>query len=110
MTGFAVSAIRRTSSTVGAPSSDMCEYRIEWPRHLAEIECVDEETRVADLAPAAAAHEAPKLLLRRPALPRSLLLECAEGPELTLGVDHLLHCLGAESTDQLVLQVCNAHV
>ena len=32
------------------------------------------------------------------------------GPELSLGVDDLFHGGGAEGADQLVLQVCDAHV
>ena len=43
---------------------------------------------------AAAAQEAPKLLLVRPSLPRSLLLEGAEGPKLTLSVNDLFHGSG----------------
>ena len=54
-----------------------------------EIERVDEETRVADLPAAAAAHEAPELLLGRPASPSRLLLERAEGAEVALRVDDL---------------------
>ena len=45
-----------------------------------------------------------------PALPRGLLLERAEGAEIALGVDDLLHGLGPESADQLVFEVCVAHV
>ena len=109
MTGFAIAAIRWTSATLGA-TSDMSEHQVERPGHLAEIERLDEQARVADLPPAAAAHEAPKLLLGGPALPRRLLLEGAEGSELSLGVDDLFHGGGAESADQLVLQICDAHV
>jgi hypothetical protein len=88
----------------------MSKYSLERPRHMAEIEGVNEQSRVSDLPAAAAAHEAPKLLLSGPSLPRSLLLERAEGPELTLSLDDLFHGGGTESADQLVLQVCDAHV
>jgi hypothetical protein len=88
----------------------MSKYQVKRPRHSGEIERIDEQTRVSDLSPAAAAHEAPKLLLSGPSLPRSLLLERTEGPELTLSLDDLLHGGGTESADQLVLQVCHAHV
>jgi len=88
----------------------VCEDQVERPRHLGEIERIDEETRVADLPPPAAAHEAPKLLFGGPSLPRGLLLEGAEGSQLALSADDLFDGGGAESADQLVLQVCVAGV
>jgi hypothetical protein len=88
----------------------MSEYLVKRPRHLGELKRLDEQTRVSDLPPAAAAHEAPKLLLVRPSLPRSLLLEGAERPKLTLSVNDLFHGGGTESADQLFLQVCVARV
>ncbi|MBA3735748.1 MAG: hypothetical protein H0W90_11230 [Actinobacteria bacterium] len=75
-----------------------------------EIERIDEQARVSDLSAATASHEAPKLLFVRPTLPRRLLLEGAERSEVTLGVHDLFHRGGAESADQLVLEVCDAHV
>jgi len=63
-----------------------------------------------DLPAAASAHEAPKLLLIGPSLLRTLLLEGAERFKLTLSVNDLFHGGGTESADQLVLQVCDAHV
>jgi hypothetical protein len=77
---------------------------------MVEVERLDEETRVADLPAATAAHEAPKLLLVGPSLPRRLLLEGAEGSKVSLGVNDLFHGGGTESADQLVFQVCDAHV
>ena len=77
------------------------------PRNLSPL---DEQARVSDLPSAAAAHEAPKLLLGGPSLPSGLLLEGAEGPKLTLSVNDLFHAGGAESADQLLLQVCVARV
>ena len=88
----------------------MSKYLVERPRHLAEVQRIDEQTCVSDLPAAAAAHEAPKLLVRRPFLPRRLFLERAEGSKITLRVNDLFHGGGAESADQLVLQVCHAHV
>jgi hypothetical protein len=88
----------------------MSEYQVKRPRHSVEIERIDEQTRVSDLPPASATHETPKLLLGGPSLPGSLLLERAEGPKLTLSVDDPFHGGGTESADQLVLQVCDAHV
>jgi dihydrofolate reductase len=88
----------------------MSKHAVERPRHLREIERLYEQARVSDLPAAAAAHEATKLLLNRPALPRRLLLESAEGSKLSLTVDDLFHAAGAEGADQLVLQVCDADV
>jgi hypothetical protein len=88
----------------------MGKHPVKRPRHLGEIKRLDEQTRVSDLPAAAAAHEAPKLLLGGPSLPCRLLLESAEGSKVSLCVDDLFHGGGAESADQLVLQVCHAHV
>src|SRR5207248_11405307 len=90
--------------------SDVSEHEVERPRHLGELQRLDEQTRVADLPPAAAAHEAAKLLFLSPASPRGLLLERAKGPEIALSVDDPFHGGGAERANQLVLQVVDAHV
>jgi hypothetical protein len=103
----------RRSLASGSPSFDaldMVKYTVQRPRHLGKIQRVDEQGRVLDLPAAAAAHEAPKLLLIRPFLPRGLLLEGAEGSQVALRVNDLFHGGGTESADQLVLQVCDAHV
>src|SRR5437899_7879935 len=83
---------------------------VQRPRHLGEIERIDQQGRVSDLPATAASHEAPKLFLMGPSLPRRLLLEGAERLELTLGVDDPFHGGCTEGTDQLVRQVCDAHV
>jgi hypothetical protein len=88
----------------------MSKYAIQRPRNVGEIKRLDEQTRVSDLSAAAAAHEAPKLLLVAPSLPCRLLLEGAEGSKLSLSVDDLLNGGDTEGADQLVLQVCDAHV
>jgi hypothetical protein len=88
----------------------MSEDEVERPRYLREIERLDEQARVADLPSAAAPHEAPQLLLDASSLPRRLLLEGAERPELALSRHDLLHRSGTERADQLVLQICDAHV
>jgi hypothetical protein len=88
----------------------MSKYQLKRPRHSGEIQRIDEQTRVSDLPAAAAAHEAPKLLLIGPSLPRRLLLEGAEGSKVTLSADDLGHGGGTESADQLVLQIFDAHV
>jgi hypothetical protein len=91
-------------------SSDLSKYQVKRPGHLGEIKRLDEQTRVSDLPPAAAAHEAPKLFLIGPSLPRRLFLEGAEGSKLSLSVNDLFHGGGTKSADQLVLQVSDAHV
>jgi hypothetical protein len=88
----------------------MSKYEVKRPGHLGEIECIEEQPRVPDLPAAAAAHEAPKLLLGGPSLPRGLLLEGAERSEVSLRFGDLLHGARAQRADQLVLQVRDAHV
>jgi hypothetical protein len=56
----------------------MSKYTVQWPRHLGEIQRVDEQGRGLDLPAAVGAEEAPELLLNGPSLPRRLLLEGAE--------------------------------
>ena len=88
----------------------MSKYTVQRPRHLGEIQRVDEQGRVSNLPPAAAAHEASKLLLSGPSLPRRLLLEGAERSKVTLSVHDLFHGRGTEGADQLILEICDAHV
>jgi hypothetical protein len=88
----------------------MSQYTIERPRHAGEIQRVDEQPRVAALAAAVGADEAPKLLLAAPCSPRRLPLERAERSKLTLGLDNSFHTGGTKAADQLVLQVGDAHV
>ena len=57
---------------------------------------VDEQARVSDLPASATTHEAPKLILSGPSLPRRLPLEGAERSKLTLGVEDLFHGGGTE--------------
>jgi hypothetical protein len=77
---------------------------------MGQIKRFDEQARISDLPAAAAAHEAPKLLLLRPSLPSRLLLEGAERSKVSLSIDDLFHGGGPEGADQLVLQVYDAHV
>jgi DNA-binding transcriptional ArsR family regulator len=88
----------------------MSEDEVKRPRHLGEIKRLDEQTRVSDLPATAAAHKASKLLLSGPSLPRRLLLQGAEGSKLSLSVNDLFHGGRTECPDQLVLQICDAHV
>ncbi len=91
-------------------ASDMSKYTVQRPRHLGEIQRVDEQGRVSDLPAAVGADEAPELLLLGPSSPGRLLLEGAKRSKLTLSVDELFHRGGTEGADQLVLQVRDAHV
>ena len=77
---------------------------------MVEIERLHEEARIPDLPPAAAAHEAPKLLLSGASLPRRLLLEGAERSKVTVSVDDLFDDGSAERANQLVLQIFDANV
>ena len=86
------------------------EDAIERPRDLRGIEGQDEEPRVADLPSAPTAHEPSELRFAAPSLLGGLLLQGAERPELTLAVDDPLHRIGAERTDELVLEVDVADV
>jgi hypothetical protein len=83
---------------------------IERPRHAGELQRVDQQPRVADLAAAVGANEAPKLRLAAASLPGRLLLEGAERSKLALSVDDLFHTGGAKAADQLVLQIGDAHI
>ena len=88
----------------------MSKYQVERPRHLREIERLDEQARVADLPAAPAAHPAPQLLLDGPASPLGLLLESPERAKVSLRCGDLFDRGGTESANQLVLQICDAHV
>jgi hypothetical protein len=91
-------------------SRDVSKDPVERMWHVREVERVDEQRCVADLPPAAASHEAPKLLLGPPSLPPRLLLESAEGPKISVGIDDPLYRRRAESADQLILEICDADV
>jgi hypothetical protein len=86
------------------------KYSIERSRHVVQVERLDEQTRVPDLPPSAAAHEAAKLRFDGASLPRRLLLKGAEGCKVSLCVNDLFHGGGTKGADQLVLQVCDTDV
>ena len=90
--------------------SDMSKYTVQRAGNTGEIQRLDQQGRVSDLAPGAAAHEASKLLLSCSSEPCRLLLEGPERSKVTLSVDDLFHGGGTEGADQLVLQVGDAHV
>src|SRR5436853_7211397 len=88
----------------------MRKHTVQRSRHLGESQRFDQQGCGLDLPAAVGAEEAPELLLIGPPMPRRLLLERPEGSKLTLSVDDLFHGSGTEGSDQLVLQVCDAHV
>jgi len=86
----------------------MPNHRVERPRHLLELKRLDEQTRVSDLAAAAAAEEASKLFLGRSVAPWRLALEAPEGAEVALGIDDFFDRGDAECADQLFLEIRDA--
>jgi hypothetical protein len=82
-------------------------YRL---RHARELQRVDQQPRVPELAAAVGAEEAPKLLLAGPSSPGRLPLERAKRSKLTLRLDDLFHTGGTKAADQLVLQIGDAHI
>ncbi len=107
---LSLSALSQSSNRSSFDGSDMSKCQVERPGHLGKIERFDEQTRVSDLPAAAASHEAPKLLRGGPPLPCRLFLQGAERSKLTLTLNDQFHGGCAESADQLVLEVCDAHV
>src|SRR5438270_10388717 len=88
----------------------MSKQAAERPRRSRQLQRFDEQAGVADLPSAAAAHEAPQLLLTCPSVPRRLVLEGTEGSKVTLGSEELFHGFGTQGTNQLVLEVRDADV
>ena len=83
----------------------MEEDPVERPRDALEIERVHEQAGVADLAPCAAAHEPPQLLLGGANAPRRHLLECPEPVEIVVGPKDFLDPRRTKRAYQLLLQV-----
>ncbi len=88
----------------------MTKHAVERPRHSCEVEGIDEQARVPDLPPTAAAQPTPELVVHRPTLPRGLLLQCPERSEVALSLGDLCHGRDAYGADELVLQVFDAYV
>ena len=96
--------------TAGRRHLDARQEEVQRPGHAVQVQRIHEKAGVADLPPAAAAHEATELLLGRSPAPRGLLLERAERPEVALDLGHPLHLGRPERSDQLGLQVGDADV
>jgi hypothetical protein len=79
------------------------EDSVQRPRNALEIEGVDEDAGVEDLAASAAAHEPPKLLLAGPATPLGHPLECPKPMEITVGAEDFFDGRRTDRTDQLNL-------
>src|SRR4051794_15337629 len=86
------------------------QNEIEWPGHLRELERVDQQARVTDFSPAAAAHETAELLAERPTAPLRLLLERPERSEIAVRRDDALHGVAPQSANQFVLEIGLADV
>jgi len=88
----------------------MGKYTVQPPRHVGEIQRVDEQGRGLDLPATVGPEEAPELLLIGSSAPRRLFLEGAERFKVTLSVDDPFHGASTKGANQLVLKVCDAHV
>src|SRR5881394_106615 len=98
--GFACGAHAPSrSKRLGRTRRDVRKDSVERPRHLVQIECLDEETRIADLAAAAATHEPVQLLRGRPSPALRLLLERYERPKVAVLADDVDDPVGAERSN-----------
>ena len=87
----------------------MGEDAVEWSRDMVEVERLDEEAGVPDLAPSAAAQEPVKLLLGGAIAPRRHLLERPKPVEIVVGPKDLLDPRRTERAYQLLFQIGDAH-
>ncbi len=88
----------------------MSQYQVEGARHLGEIQGLDQQRPEPALPVAFAAEEAAELILNLASSPCRLVLERPQRRELRLSFDHPLNRGGAQSADQLFLQVRLARV
>lgn len=88
----------------------MGEDAVERSGNTLGFERLDEQSRVPDLPPSAAAHEAPKLIFFGPPSPGRHLLKRAEAVQVVVGPKDLHDSRGSERTDELLLQVGIADV
>ena len=85
----------------------MSEHTVQRLRHPVEVERIDERCCKSDLP---VGEEATKLFLSAPRSMRGLLLVCPERAELAVRSEDFFNHLGAETTNQLVLEICLAHI
>jgi hypothetical protein len=83
---------------------------VQRPRHMFQIQGVDERGPGLDLSARMRAQEAPQLLLMSPSAPLGLILESPKRLEIALSVEDLFHGGGTKGPDQLVLKVGDADV
>ena len=91
-------------------SARSAEDRVERPWNALEVECLDHDARVTELAASAATHEPSQLLFGRAAAPRRHLLERPKAMQITVGLEELLDRRRAQRANQLVLEVRVAHI
>src|SRR6516164_6483066 len=90
--------------------ADVGEYRVEWTRQPAEIDCLDEQACVTELALGTRAEEAAQLRFGAPAPPGGLPSHAVERAKITLRAEKLRDPCGADGANELVLQVLVADV
>lgn len=78
-------------------------------RNPVEIERVHEQASVPDLAHRAGPHEAAQLLVERSISLSGLCLEAAKRTQLTLRLEHRLDPRATHGTNQLILEISDAH-
>jgi hypothetical protein len=94
-------------NTVGIPGSELNggEYGVEWLRHAVEVDRVDQQPRVTELAIRARAQEAPQLCFPGLPPPRGLPLHGAKRAEIAVRAEKLLGQRGAGRPDELFFQI-----
>ena len=97
-------------SLVPGTAATVRKHAVERAGHVGRIERLDQQACVAELPAATASHKAPQLAFGRPPSPGRLFLQSAEGVQVAVGAEHILHLGSAQRTDQLVLQVLDTHV
>lgn len=87
----------------------MLERATQWQRNPVEIERVHEQASVPDLAHRAGPHEAAQLLVERSISLSGLCLEAAKRTQLTLRLEHRLDPRATHGTNELILEISDAH-
>jgi hypothetical protein len=87
----------------------MGEDAVERRGNMVEVERLDEEPGIQDLAPSAAAQEPVELLFAGAIAPRRHLLQRPKTVQIVVGPKDLLDPRRTERADQLLLQVGDAH-
>lgn len=88
--------------------SEAGEKAIKRGGYAVEVQGLDQNPPIMDLAPLLRTEEAPQLLPRGTALLRGLTQKRLEGAQIALGLDQFRHPVRTQGTDQLILQVSHA--